>query len=156
MVLVSTIKEIVNRQHERAELTTVDANVCTSGEIDKRIGRSGSFGAAFSIEMVLAQVHLATNSSISVVEHATVADEIITNIEIPTRGGRERQILGLSGLMELHTIDIREGVGDMELFERMNVDHQFTSHQASVATLVLINFVIVLDERFAQSIELTY
>ena len=106
--------------------------------------------------MVLAQVHLATNSSISVVEHATVADEIITNIEIPTRGGRERQILGLSGLMELHTIDIREGVGDMELFDGMNIDHQFSSHQASVATLVLINFVIVLDERFAQSIELTY
>ena len=61
------------------------------------------------------------------VESLAVADKLIPYIRNPARGWGERQILRFGWLMQLYGVDIREGVADMQMLHRVDVDACLTT-----------------------------
>ena len=61
------------------------------------------------------------------VESLAVADKLIPYIRNPTRSWGEWQILRFGWLMQLYGVDIREGVADMQMLHRVDVDACLTT-----------------------------
>ena len=77
--------------------------------------------------MVLAKIAVHLQFDKEMLEHLTVAEELIPYIRSPTRSWGEWQILRFGWLMQLNRVDIREGVADMQMLHRVDVDARLTT-----------------------------
>ena len=83
--------------------------------------------------MVLAKIAIHLQLDEEMVESPAVADKLISYIRNPTGSWGEWQILRFGWLMQLHGVDIRESVAEVQMLYRMDVDARLTTQNAGVA-----------------------
>ena len=97
--------------------------------------------------MVLAKIAIHLQLDEEMVESPAVADKLISYIRNPTGSWGEWQILRFGWLMQLHGVDIRESVAEVQTLYRMDVDARLTTQNAGVARSKLIGWRVVDEDR---------
>lgn len=132
MILIGTVGQVLSRKIEGKDALAMTLDVGTSIEIEKRIRWCGGLRLMGCIKVVLAKVAIHVKLQEEIVEGATIADELILDVRVPTWCRSERNILRVGWLMKLNRVDIRKTVPDVEMGQRMHIHRCLTTPDTSI------------------------
>ena len=133
MVLIGAVGQVLTDQVQRANLLSLVADIRAYRGSEQSVRGRGRLGVVGLVVVILAQVALHFQLGIEVVERLSIPDESVTHLAIPPWCRRHGQVLRIVWLMELHRVDERERIGDVQGFDRMHVDGELSTPKTGIA-----------------------
>ncbi len=141
MALIGAVEEVGAAEIEAGTLHAMNLQIGAGKDVEQRVRRCCRLRAVERIEMVLTEVTFRLQGYVSVVQYVAVADEVVAQITRKARSWCPRQILALARLMELHTVNVRKRVLEVETVDGVEVDTCLTSEHACIALMILISVI---------------
>ena len=163
MALVGAVQQVVGHDVEFGHLAPADHDVGAGGEVQQGVAGRARLGGVGAVYVVLCQVALDVGCHEGVVQAqaggvavrcAVVVGVVVAHggmgvvcqLPLQLRGpagrGGEGQVAGVVGLVQQSRIDIREGVGQVQRVDGVDIDAGLETQQSGVALGVGVGLVV--------------